>query len=134
MQELNTKTTAMRKPYLMVLIPVFEDWKVADLLTQQLDRVFGKAELRGEIVFIGDGSLSGLPTAFPSIRPQNFDRINVLELRKNLGHQRALCVGLVCLHGNNPRGAVLVMDADGEDAPSDVPRLLEEFVREQQRR
>jgi len=57
-----------------------------------------------------------------------------LELRKNVGHQRALCVGLVCLRENDPGRAVLVMDADGEDAPSDVPRLLQEFVRQGQQK
>jgi len=118
------------KTHVTVLIPVFDDWKVADLLTQQLDRVFGQSELSGEIVFVDDGSLKIVPSGFPSVQPQNFPRIRILELRKNVGHQRALCVGLVWLRENNPGGAILVMDADGEDAASDVPRLLQQFARE----
>ena len=57
-------------------------------------------------------------------------RIDVLRLRRNLGHQRAIAVGLAyveeCLHAD----AVVVMDGDGEDDPADVPRLLERLDEE----
>jgi polyisoprenyl-phosphate glycosyltransferase len=120
--------------HVLVLIPVFGDWKVADLLIQQLDRVFGEADLEGEIIFVDDGSLDGAPNNFPSTEPRNFKRIQVLELRKNVGHQRALCAGLVAAHENNSGSAVVVMDADGEDSPSEVPRLLQEFAKEGQQK
>jgi len=121
---------AAKKTHITILIPVFEDWKVADLLTQQLDRALGEAGLSGEMVFVDDGSLNIAPSSFPSVQPQHFLRIRILELRTNVGHQRALCVGLVWLRENNPSETIVVMDADGEDAPSDIPRLIEQFVRE----
>ena len=57
-----------------------------------------------------------------------------MELRTNLGHQRALCVGLVHLAQGDLAGPVVIMDADGEDAPSDISRLLKKFVREDKRK
>lgn len=115
-----------------ILVPVFNDWKVADLLIDGLDKVFREAGLIGEVVFVDDGSLEGTLKDIPSTRPKNLVRIRVLELRKNMGHQRALCVGLVYLQESDTEGAVLVMDADGEDSPSAIPQLLEEYRQEGQ--
>jgi hypothetical protein len=51
-------------------------------------------------------------------------RIQVLELRRNLGHQRAIAVGLSFVEQDRPGRLVVVMDGDGEDDPVDVPRLV----------
>lgn len=115
-----------------ILIPVFNDWKAADLLVEGLDKVFGEAGLQGEVVFVDDGSLESASKNVPSTHPKNLVRIRVLELRKNMGHQRALCIGLVYLQENNACGPLLVMDADGEDAPSAIPQLLEQYRQEGQ--
>jgi hypothetical protein len=53
-------------------------------------------------------------------------QIRVLRLRRNLGHQRAIAVGLAYAEANLPCRAVVVMDSDGEDDPRDVPRLLQQ--------
>lgn len=117
-----------------VLIPVFNDWSAADQLSNDLDVMFGKSGVSGDIVFVDDGSLESVPEHFPTTTPRHLKCVEVLELRKNVGHQRALCVGLVQLQRRQSENAVLVMDADGEDAPEEVPRLLEEFVKQGQGR
>jgi glycosyltransferase involved in cell wall biosynthesis len=50
--------------------------------------------------------------------------IQLIRLANNLGHQRAIAIGLVIASSFEDIGAVVVMDADGEDRPEDVPRLL----------
>ena len=65
-------------------------------------------------------------------QPKSLESIHVLELRRNLGHQRALCVGIVHLSQKHPEDPVLIMDADGEDGPSDIPLLLKEYVNQGQ--
>src|SRR5262249_50615331 len=62
------------------------------------------------------------PAAFRSLT-----RVQILELRRNLGHQRAIAIGLAYIHANEPCEAVIVMDGDGEDAPRDVPALIETY-------
>ena len=47
--------------------------------------------------------------------------IEVVTLACNLGHQRAIAVGLVEVYCRKRFDAVLVMDSDGEDAPADAP-------------
>jgi glycosyltransferase involved in cell wall biosynthesis len=119
---------------LTILVPVFNDWAAAELLVESIDSVFAEYALSGHLVFVDDGSLDPLPEQFPKIPPRNIQQIQSVELRTNLGHQRALCVGLVHLAQSDLDGPVVIMDADGEDAPSDIPRLLEKFVGEDKRK
>jgi hypothetical protein len=55
----------------------------------------------------------------------NLAGVEVLRLVCNLGHQRAIAVGLAELAKFNIYDAVIVMDCDGEDRPSDLIRLIE---------
>jgi hypothetical protein len=58
-----------------------------------------------------------------------YDDVIVVEPPFNLGHQRALVYALRTVAGQMDDGDLVVtMDADGEDAPSDVPRLLNELL------
>ena len=117
---------------LTILVPVYDDWAAAELLVERIDSVFGEYALSGQLLFIDDGSFDSLPEQFPKITPRNIQQIQRVELRTNLGHQRALCVGLVHLAQGDLAGPVVIMDADGEDAPSDISRLLNKFVRRRQ--
>ena len=119
---------------LTILVPVFNDWATAELLVQRIDFVFGEYALSGHLLFVDDGSLDSMPEQFPKNPPRNVQEIQSVELRANLGHQRALCVGLVHLAQSDLAGPVVIMDADGEDAPSDITRLLEKFVGEDKRK
>src|SRR5271154_441390 len=119
---------------LTILVPVYNDWEAARFLVEQLNSVFARHGLTGHIVFIDDGSLDRGPEQFPETRPSNIETIQSVELRTNLGHQRALCVGLVHLQQSGVVTPVVIMDSDGEDAPSDIPRLLEKFVAEGNRK
>ncbi len=51
--------------------------------------------------------------------------IEVTTLRRNLGHQRAIAVGLCRLREIQDCDLIVVMDSDGEDKPTDVPRLVQ---------
>ena len=86
------------------------------------------------VLLVDDGSVQKAPERWRTEAWGRFQRVDVLELRRNLGHQRALAVGLCHVEANIPCQAVLVMDSDGEDAPADVPRLLDRLKEEGGRR
>jgi polyisoprenyl-phosphate glycosyltransferase len=48
-----------------------------------------------------------------------------VALRRNFGHQRAIAVALAYVQQKLPADAIVVMDADGEDRPEDIARLVE---------
>jgi hypothetical protein len=51
--------------------------------------------------------------------------VEVVTLRRNVGHQRAIAVGLSLIFETKDVEAIGVMDCDGEDRPEDLFRLLE---------
>jgi polyisoprenyl-phosphate glycosyltransferase len=115
---------------LVVLMPVFRDFEAASLVCRAIDRELSALRtVEGRLLLVDDGSPEGV-AGFSAFAPTALTRIDVLTLRRNLGHQRAIAVGLCHLHDTAACDAVLVMDADGEDRPEDIPRLLAELERE----
>jgi len=114
----------------VILIPVFNDWDAADLLLTDLDSTLAAYPLAAEVLFIDDGSTLPIPEAFGRRPFTALRSVDILQLRRNLGHQRAIAVGLVYVQQNIPCQAVVVMDGDGEDRPQDIPLLAERFNQE----
>ncbi len=117
------------REHIVVLIPVFNDWDSLFQLVGLLDDQFLTYEPAAtvQVVVIDDGSAQRPPEDWSGLRLQAIAQIDLLEMRYNLGHQRALAVGLSFVEANVPCTAVVVMDGDGEDDPRDVPRLLRQL-------
>lgn len=60
----------------------------------------------------------------PDSSLQQIKRVEVLTLRRNVGHQRAIALGLSRIHAETPCDAIVVMDSDGEDSPDYIGDLL----------
>lgn len=116
----------------VVLIPVYNDWTALGLLLGELDRIAaGHAVI--EAVIVDDASTDEPGAGFCSGPFEAISQVVVLRLRRNLGHQRAICVGLVHVYKTYPDHVTIVMDGDGEDRPEDIPLLLSKFEEEQGR-
>jgi len=131
-----TGTDPQRAPRsdVIFLIPVYNDWEAVALLLERLDRVMAERRESAHVLLVDDGSTESwtsapLPRAFAGIA-----RVDVLVLRRNLGHQRAIAVGLSFVDAGLDGTVVVVMDGDGEDAPEDVPRLLARCQQHEYRR
>ena len=108
-------------------MPVFRDWDVARILCQQIDQEIAQLhDVDVGILLVDDGSPVPMHGWSP-FEPQHISRVDVLLLQRNLGHQRAIAMGLCMVKNEIQCDAVLVMDADGEDRPQDVVRLLNCF-------
>ncbi len=120
---------------IIILIPVFNDWEAVELLIRALDDKLSECKLKADILLIDDGSTNGYNRQ--SWAKQQYlviGAIEILEMSRNLGHQRAIAVGLAYIQRKKLCEAVVIMDADGEDNPEDVPRLIEACVSQQERR
>jgi hypothetical protein len=113
-----------------VLIPVFNDWDSLRVLLGNLEDELDRAGHVWRVVVLDDASTTPCPTDLLAGRVSLRDRVSVLAMRRNLGHQRAIAIGLAYVHDHVPCDAVVVMDGDGEDSASDVPRLLDECERQ----
>ena len=113
----------------LIIMPVFNDWVSLDPLLQQLDEELSRKDLEVEILLIDDGSTIKAPSYLGSAGYKGIAKIEILRLRRNLGHQRAIAIALAHIEDQVPCEAVVVMDADGEDKPEDAIRLIEEYRR-----
>lgn len=113
----------------VVLIPIYDDWVSARELIVLLDGVFAEIGSSARVLLIDDGSHTA-PVDYETLTLAAIRRVDTLRMRRNLGHQRAICVGLCHVQASpdyaSCRG-VVIMDGDGEDQPADVPRLIGRF-------
>ena len=78
----------------IILIPVFNDWVALGALLPALDRSLQEASRPARVLVLDDRSTDPARAA-PAIGPfQAIREVRILELRRNLGHQRAIAVGL----------------------------------------
>jgi len=101
--------------------------EVAEILVKQLDNVLDSHTTITTIILIDDGSSELMKKDFLNKPLKNIFAVDIIHLQRNLGHQRAIAVGLTHINEKYPCDAVIVMDADGEDKPEDVPRLIGRF-------
>lgn len=105
---------------LIIVTPVYEDWEASSRLFQELRLELGATTF---VVAVDDGSVKQ-PLDIQSLTQAGIDGV-VLKLRRNVGHQRAIAIGLsFSAEHMAEQQRVVVMDSDGEDLPATIPDLL----------
>lgn len=105
---------------LSVVIPVYNEADSLPELLPALTQILSKMDCEHELLFVNDGSsddslrlLRNAASSDPSIK--------VLGFGRNFGHQAAITAGLDFASGD----AVVIMDADLQDPPELLPKMLE---------
>jgi glycosyltransferase involved in cell wall biosynthesis len=112
----------MRKR-IIVIIPVFNDSASLRTLIEQLERTLCNRMSELSLLIVDDGSV---PALIDSIGAELTSalRCRILTLKRNLGAARAIAIGIACAANEDLADIVVIMDADGEDNPADIPRLV----------
>ena len=112
----------MQAPEISVVIPVYnEEENIAPLLAQLREVLDGLARPY-EILLVDDGSTDRSLERMREARRRD-PRIRVLAFEENAGQTAAMDAGF-----RAARGAVVVtLDADLQNSPADIPRLLEKI-------
>ncbi len=110
---------------LTIVIPIYNDWNSVSALLTEIDDQCARHDIAATIIMVNDGSAAPPSASFRQQTYQHLQRVRLVNLKRNLGHQRALAVGLYEVHHHVPCDFVAVMDGDGEDRPGDLPLLLE---------
>jgi len=105
-----------------VVIPVYNEDQSLRPLYEQLKPVLQDLGLRYEIIFIDDGSTDGSYGLLQELHAAD-DRVKVIQFRRNFGQTVAFNAGFDYARGQ----LVVTMDADGQNDPADIPRLLDEL-------
>jgi hypothetical protein len=110
-----------------IVLPVFNDWDSFGLLLKDLGEQEFADRYRICVAAIDDGSSNVPPISKFNDQLGKVEELKIIHLASNLGHQRAISVGMVSAFKSQEFDAVVVMDSDGEDRPSDVVKLLEHW-------
>jgi polyisoprenyl-phosphate glycosyltransferase len=108
------------KKKVKIILPVFNDWEALKLLLANTADLFTDSQYDFSYLAVNDcSSQEYIKSDFKA-----FD-IKVLHLNSNVGHQRAIALGISYLADNQDFDLAIVMDSDGEDQPAHIKDLIE---------
>ncbi len=109
-------------PQLSIIIPAYNEAESLPILLQQLYIVLKTHAYSAEIIFINDGSTDATAEVLDTLLTQSHQfKMHVIHFRCNQGKAEALMAGFAIATGN----IVITMDADLQDDPDEIPKLLE---------
>ncbi|GIX03302.1 MAG: hypothetical protein KatS3mg113_0308 [Planctomycetaceae bacterium] len=102
-----------------VVVPVFDEAESLRELHAQLRRVAVDEQLQLQIIFVDDGSRDATWQILRELSAQD-PQLEALRFRRNFGKAAALHAGFARV----TQPLVLMIDADLQDDPAELPRLL----------
>jgi dolichol-phosphate mannosyltransferase len=102
-----------------VVVPVHDEERTVALLYDELASALDPLGQEWEAVFVDDGSRDGSFAALTRLHAQA-PNVRVVRLRRNFGKAAALVAGFDQARGDT----IVTIDADLQDDPAELPRLL----------
>ena len=108
-----------------ILIPVYNDWKSVIKLIQNINSEISNLNAEFSIIIVNDGSTDLIPKL--DIDLNYVKSLKILNLKKNVSHQRSIAIGLKHIYENENFDHVIPMDGDGEDRPEEIKEFFEKI-------
>jgi polyisoprenyl-phosphate glycosyltransferase len=105
-----------------IVVPVYNEEQVLPTFYQRLTHVMDGLGEPFEMIFVNDGSRDTSPVLLRELRAKD-ERVKYVSLSRNFGHQVAISAGL----DHSSGVAVVVLDADLQDPPEVIPRLIQKW-------
>ena len=116
----------MKKPInqpeldISVVLPVYNEAGNLETFIPELSAALRALNRSYEIIAVDDGSTDASLATLHRLK-QDEPRLRIVRFRRNFGQTAAFAAGFDLARGVN----VITMDADGQNDPADIPRLLE---------
>jgi glycosyltransferase involved in cell wall biosynthesis len=112
----------MAEPTYSFVIPLFNEEEALPELHRRLVGAADRLDGPVEFILVDDGSTDRTAEIAAGLRADD-DRVKLVGLSRNFGHQLAISAGLDFASGD----AVVIMDGDLQDPPELVPELAERW-------
>lgn len=109
------------RPHLSAVVPVFDEVEALPGLHAELVEALAGLSVTSEIVYVDDGSTDGSTELLAKLHAERPDLVRVVVLRRNFGKSGALAAGFDAARGE----LIVTLDADGQDVPGELPKLLD---------
>jgi len=107
---------------LSVVAPMYEEEETVEPFLARVHGALADVGVPYEVVLVDDGSKDGTAAAMAAAAARD-ERVKVVALSRNFGHQPALTAGLEHARGD----AVVMLDGDLQDPPELIPAMLERW-------
>lgn len=109
-------------PEISLVIPVYNEEENLPVLHGEILRAMEGVGRPWEVLYVDDGSTDTSPAILGGLARED-SRVRVIRQRRNSGQSAALDAGFRHTRG----GIVVTLDADLQNDPADIPRLLEQI-------
>ena len=116
----------MEKPFLSVIVPMYNEEGNAQKLYEEIKAISTKMMKQGllkdfEAIFVNDGSRDRTQEVLQELKKKEKEHLKVIEFRKNFGQTPALKAGFAITKGD----IIATIDGDLQNDPADIPLLLQ---------
>lgn len=118
----DTKRKRGKGVTLSVVVPLYNEAESVPELHDRICRACEEIGISFEVIYVDDGSTDGSFEVLEEIHRKD-PRAKVLQFRRNFGKSEALSAGFSVAAG----GMILTMDADLQDDPVEIPRLMKKL-------
>jgi glycosyltransferase involved in cell wall biosynthesis len=108
-----------------IVVPTYNEAESLEQLYREIEETLESGDDRFEVVIVDDGSTDDTRAVLASMLEEHRETLRVVRLRRNFGRSAALTEGFRAARGER----IVMMDADLQDVPSEVPKLLDELDR-----
>jgi glycosyltransferase involved in cell wall biosynthesis len=109
--------------HLSIIIPVYNEEKNLPILHQAIVDTMQGSQIPWEVIYVDDGSQDRSLAVLKDLAGATPDHTRVVQLRRNFGQTAAIAAGIDHAVGD----VVVLMDADMQNDPADIPMLLEKI-------
>ena len=110
---------------IVILIPVFNDFKSASKLIEEIDINISELKLEFSVLVVNDASTE--EKILDTKNLNNIKSLKLINMRNNKGHARCIAAGLKHISENEDFDYVIPMDGDGEDRPEEISNFVEKI-------
>ena len=110
---------------IIILIPIFNDFKSASKLIEEIDINISDLNASFSVIVINDASTE--EKILESKNLNNIKSLKLINMRNNKGHARCIAAGLKHISENEDFDYVIPMDGDGEDRPEEIINFVEKI-------
>ena len=107
-----------------IILPLYNDWKSLSTLLNQIGFLFKKSKYFIDVLLINDSSSK--INRYKLNQKKIFKSIKIINLKKNIGSQRAIATGIKYINENKKKfsNKFIILDSDGEDDPKKIIDIL----------
>lgn len=111
------------KPYLSLVIPIYNEEETLPLLFEAVYQALESLPYVWEVILVDDGCVDKSLSVLKRFAEKDTEHVRVVSFRRNFGQTAAIAAGIDHAQGE----VVVLMDADLQNDPADIPMLLEKL-------